>query len=424
MNSRPRLNLRLTLSATLLGNTLEWYDYITYGFLVPVYSVVFFSAESHRLALFLALMIYAIGSFARPLGGILFGFIGDRWGRKTALISSVFLMTLPVIVISIMPSYAQIGVAAAYLLSAMRFLQGISAGGEYSGISVFLIESSPIRERGYFGSFVYLGVVFGLLIGAIDYMFLTMEIGTAALYEWGWRIPGIIGGFIGCTAFYLRRYLHETPLYHRCQSLKEVKLFPLAAIFMRHKRALLQIFGITVLETIAFNLLIIFSLTYLTHTLKMPFKIAMMLNLFQLFILGICLPIAGKLASRYGSRKVAFYAALGFLLFSYPLFALITIPSLFAQCIGLCGLAFLLAAYCAPMPLLCCDLFPTSVRYSGIAFGYNATIAIIGGTAPLFTFYLIERFRMANAPAFCIMGAALISALVLMNMKNQRFYLE
>ena len=323
--------MRLTLSATLLGNTLEWYDYITYGFLVPIFSVIFFSEDSRDVALLQALTIYAIGSAARPLGGLLFGFIGDRWGRKTALTSSIFLMTLPVLVIGMMLTYAQIGATAVYILTAMRFLQGISAGGEFSGISIFLVETAPARQRGFFGSFVYLGVIFGLLLGAMDYVVLTMEVGTAALYEWGWRLPSILGGIIGCTAFYLRRKLHETPLYHHCQGLKEVKKFPLATIFMRHKRALLQILGIIVLETVAFNLLIIFSLTYLTHTLKMSFKVAMLLNLLKLCVLAISFPLVGKWASRFGCRKIAIYAAIGFLVFSYPLFALINVPSLFAQ---------------------------------------------------------------------------------------------
>lgn len=424
MNSRSRLNLRITLSATILGNTLEWYDYITYGFLVPIFSVIFFSSESHNLALLQALLIYAIGSVARPLGGILFGFIGDRWGRKMALTSSIFLMTIPVFIIGVMPTYSQIGIVAVYLLTAMRFLQGISAGGEFAGISVFLVETSPIQKRGYFGSFVYLGVVFGLILGAFDYVLLSMEMGTAALYSWGWRIPSILGGLIGCSAFYLRRKLHETPIYHQCQSLKEVKKNPLTTIFGRYKMALLHIFGVIVLESVAFNLLIIFSLTYLIHTLHMSFKIAMLLNLLTLCVLAICLPMVGKLASRYGSRKIALYAALGFLIFSYPLFALITTSSLFAQGIALCGLGFLLAAYCAPIPMLCCTLFPTSVRFTGIALGYNVTIAIIGGTSPLFTLYLIERFHMTSAPAFYLMGAALISALVLVSMKKQKLYLE
>ncbi len=419
-----RLNLRLTLSATLLGNTLEWYDYITYGFLVPIFSVIFFQEGHPREAVLQTLLIYALGSVARPLGGILFGFIGDRYGRKRALIASISFMAIPVLIIGMLPTYAQIGFMAPLLLSIMRLFQGIAAGGEFSGITVFLVESSPKKQRGFFGSFVYLGVVFGLLTGAFDYLALDLTLPISAIYAWGWRIPFLIGGILGGCAFYLRRKLHETPLYHKCQSLSEVKRFPLGLLFKRYKKSLLLLSGLVVLETVAFNLLIIFLLTYLTNALHTSFKTALTLNLFLLCSIAVGLPIAGKLSSRYGCRKIAFSAALGFVLFSYPLLMLVSVPAPLIQGIGLSGFGFLLAGYTAPLPSLFSDLFPTSVRFSGIGLGYNVTIALIGGTSPLLSLYLIRYFDMLMAPAFLITAAGCISLLTLQILKRQKLYLE
>lgn len=424
MQSKPRkLNTRLAISATLLGNTLEWYDYATYGFLIPIFSQIFFVSTSTFSALLQSLFIYAIGSISRPIGGIIFGFIGDRWGRKTSLISSILFMTAPVFIIGLLPTYAQIGLAAPLILAFMRFLQGVAAGGEFPVIAVFLVESSPLRSRGFFGSFVFLGVALGILIGGMDYILIDFTFPLKAIYDWGWRIPFFLGTLLGFLTFFLRRKLHETHLYQESRSASEISKDPLKKLFTKYKKPLLVLFGIEVLECIAFNVIVTFLMVYLHHFLHLSFKSALLLNTFLLLLLLIFIPLMGKTANRWGCRTVALSAAIGFLLFSYPLYFLLNQPSLISKGCAIFGLTLLLSSYLAPLPTLFSDLFPTSVRCTGFGMGFNLTIGLIGGNMPLIAFYLIDKFQNPLLPAYCLMIGALFSLPFLIRFKQQRCYL-
>ncbi len=425
MSSTPkRLNLRFVLSATLLGNTLEWYDYSTYAFLIPIFTHIFFTVPDHSLALLQSLMIYAFGLFSRPLGGILFGYIGDRWGRKVGLILSVALMALPVLCIGSLPSYAQIGLAAPLILASMRFLQGIVAGGEFPGVIIYLVETSPQNQRGYFGSFVFIGVIMGLLLGLVEYCLIDFHLSQKELYDWGWRLTFLFGFILAGSTFYLRKKLHETPLYEKSKRHSCIEKDPLKGLFLNYKKVLGLLMGVELLATLSFKTIVLFLTVYLHQYLGLPFNTAILLNLGLLVFLLICLPIIGKACNRFGPRLIVRLAAGGIIILSYPLFALLNHPSLMTKSIALALLGILWSGYSAPLPVLYCELFPTPVRFSGVSISYNLIAGPLGGLLALLIFFLMNKFQNPLIPSFFLIGAAFISLLSLKLLRKQPVYLR
>ncbi len=423
MAKKKRLNFGLAISATLMGNTMEWYDYSTYGFFVPILAHIFFVTSDHFLAVHQIFLIYAVGQIGRPIGGVIFGFIADRWGRKISLISSILLMTGPVLVISMMPTYLQIGLAAPLIFAAMRALQGISAGGEFPVIATYLVEYSPKFNRGFLGNFAFVGAFFGLFIGIGEYALIHFNMPLKTMYDWGWRIPFIVGVVIGCIAYYFRRKLSETPLFRETESHSAISKDPFLKMLQKNKTALMNLFGLGCLQTVSFNVVFICLTAHMMEFLNMSLEMAIVLNLLLLAFVVMFTPILGRAGDRWGHRKIAQYSAWGFLVFSYPLYLLLGQWPHICQVLALIGLALLIAGYSASLPVLFCDLFPTSVRASGIGLSYNLAVALIGGITPVTVHYLIRYLNMPNLSAFVLMGAAVISLIALWKLKTQRLYL-
>jgi len=408
---RKPLNLRFAVIATLLGNTLEWYDAATFGFLIPVFTKLFFPETENWIATLHLTLIFVLGAITRPLGGIIFGFIGDRYGRKNALIASVLLMTFPTLIIALLPSYLQIGVAATIILSVMRLLQGVAAGGEFPGVVTFLTESSRPTKRGLYGSFAYFGVTLGVFLGGLDFLFLNIHYSPEAFFTWGWRSIYFLGAIIGGIAFFLRRRLHETPPFQEIRESHEILKDPLLCLLSEHKKKLAKLMGIEILETFGFNLIISFSIIYFSNILHLSFSQAIRLNLLCLFFLLIAIPFAGWLADKIGIKKMATLGAWGFLLFSFPLYWISQFASF--QIITATGFGLLLASYMAAMPAIYSSLFPAKTRFSGIGIGYNFTVALTGGCSPMVAYVLIRYTGQHFVPAFFLMAGAVISLLTL-----------
>ncbi len=423
MTHKKHINFKLAVSATLMGNTLEWYDYQTYGLFVPIFIHIFFVEADPVLAVLESLSAYAIGQIARPLGGILFGTIADRFGRRMALLCSILLMTGPVFVITILPTHMQIGIAAPIIFVIMRAFQGIAAGGELPVVATYLVECTPQKNRGLFGSFVFFGVFFGLFLGMIEYSYIHNKIPLDKIYEWGWRIPFAFGVLIGCATYFLRRKLSETPLFQEIVSHEENIKHPILRVFQKNKKNVGILIGLACMQTVGFNILLICMTTHLTLYLKMPLSTAIMLNLMLLVFLQLFLPIMGKAGDRFGHRRVAQISAYGFLIFSYPLFLLFHEWGHIGQVASIFGFAVMIAGYHASVPILFCDLFPTPIRASGVGISYNLAAGFIGGLTPVTVFYLTSRFNWPNLGAFFLIAAAIISLIVLANIKKHHLYL-
>jgi MHS family proline/betaine transporter-like MFS transporter len=422
MLNKKRLSLRLAFKTSLMGNTLEWYDYSNYGYLIPIIHHIFFPNLSIHSAIIQAFLIYGIGQTTRPLGGILFGFIADRWGRRTSLLCSIIIMTIPILIISLMPDYLQIGAIAMYIFVAMRAVQGISAGGELPVIAIYLVESSHKQDRGYLGGFTFFGCFFGLFLALIEYSLISFNVSEETMYHWGWRIPFIFGVMLGGISYYLRRGLSETALYREIEHRAAINKDPLLKLLQCSKKALVNMFGLSCLASVSFNLVLVASKVYLIHYMKLPIKRVLTLDFLMLILLLVLTPVMGRLGDRWGHRKLAWYFSLGFIIFSYPLYSFFHF-GVVAQFLAIVGFAILISGYYSVLPVLFCDLFPTSVRASGIAIGNNLAVVILGGFSPVAVSYLIERYNDTNFPAYFLIGSAVISMCSLISLKKQRMYL-
>lgn len=407
MTKSPQLSskLRLVITATFFGNTLQWFDYSLFGMLLPLLTGIFLPGMNY----WVFFILLTFGSFARLVGGITFGRLGDTSGRKKALIRTILLMTFPVLFIGILPAYAKIGIASGIFLGAIYLFQGFCVGGEFPGSIVFLMESAPEKERSTIGIWSYIGVVFGMAFVSLNIAVMQQFLTPDELKLWGWRLPFFMGAVIGVIGIYMRHLLRETPIFQEAQKNGILTHTPVLTTFREYKNFLIQGIGFYILDVTCFKLIVIFSNYYLTTHLQIPLNDVLRINCVSVVLLLILLPAMGKLGSRLGNIRLAKWGAWGLLLFSMPLYLMMGLKSLpliyFSQAL----LTFLMASYACNMPALLFAQFPTSVRYTAIGLTINFTVALFGGTALLLANWLILYTQSAAIPAFFLMGAALIA---------------
>ncbi len=398
--------LQFIVTATVLGNMLEWFDFALFGMMAPLFGELFFAAQE-RSNIDLPFLFFALSAAARPIGGIVFGYLGDRTGRKTALVRTIVLMTLPILLIGVLPSYLEIGHLATLFLALFCLFQGFCIGGEFPGSIVFLTEMSPPKLRGYIGSWAYFGVLFGMSFAALDVYVLTSSLSKADFQDWGWRLPFFFGAILGIIGIFLRRMLHETPAFQEAKEVGRLVHKPLMASVRMHRPQLVRGIGILLADAVGFNLIIVFCSSYFLHTLQLSASQSFLLNAYTVTVGLAVMPFAGKLSSRVGPHRLVRWA-LGLLcVVSLPLYLLMsTLPGIFvAQ--GL--LVALLALYLCNLPAIFHDLFPTEVRYSCTGLVINFSVALFGGTTPLLVNYLLEKTSWAPLPGLYLAGAAVIS---------------
>ncbi|HSX10933.1 MAG TPA: MFS transporter [Chlamydiales bacterium] len=406
--------LQFVITATVMGNLLQWFDFSLFGLMLPIFLKLFFPNTASSFLL----VLYACGALARPVGGIVFGYIGDTLGRKYALIKTILFMTIPILLVACLPSYKQIGITASILLGAIYCFQGFCIGGEFPGSVVFLCESAPPKQRGYVGSWAYFGVALGLFLVSFDIFELELNLPTQVLLDWGWRIPFFIGAFVGAIGFFMRHFLHETPIFQEAKAVGHLVHKPLFDTVHKHKKMLLIAIGIFVLDAVAFNLIIIFSNFYYTEYFGLTLRESFKLNVFVVFLFLILMPILGKIGNHVGNIRFAKGSAWAMLLLVFPLYLLIAQKTLLCFYLGQGALAIILAAYLCNMPGIVYDLFPTPVRYTCVACAINFSVALFGGTAPFIVQKLIGMSGFTLLPSLYLMVGALISLLCLSTLKR------
>jgi MHS family proline/betaine transporter-like MFS transporter len=399
--------------AASIGNALEWFDFAIYGFFAAAIGKLFFPSSSDAESLLVAFATFGITFFVRPLGAILLGVFADRHGRKAALTLSISLMTIGTGIIAVTPAYSTIGLLAPIVIVIARFLQGISAGGEFGSATTFLAEQDP-KRRGFFASWQFasqgLTTVLAALFGAILASALTSE----QMNSWGWRIPFVFGLLIGPVALYLRRRVDETEEFQSMQHSET----PLQEALLDAKQQLLVSLALVVLCTVV---------TY--TTLFMPGFAARQLGLSQAegflatLLAGsiqiLSIPIFGALSDVRGRLPIMFAASLAVFLLSYPMFAwLVLAPTLLTLLIVQAVVGALAAAYMGPLPALMSEMFPTRMRTTGLSVSYSFGVAIFGGFAPFINAWLIQTTGSKVAPSFYLMFAAAISLLGLMAVRR------
>jgi MFS transporter, MHS family, proline/betaine transporter len=400
------------IAAGAIGNILEWYDFAVYGFFATVIGRVFFPKEDPIAQLLFTFGIFAIGYLMRPLGGMLIGHIGDRFGRKEALSISVAAMAIPTFIVGILPGYEAIGLAAPILLTLCRMLQGLSVGGEYTTSIVFMVENAPKNRRGTAGALACCGATLGILLGSATGAALAAVMSPESLDSWGWRIPFLFGLVIGVVGLLLRRNIEV-----KNEAVGEQKQ-PLKEVFQSHRLLLAKLAGLTVFTAVSFYLIFVYLVSWLQLVDKMGQEVSLQINTISMVALIPITLAGGALSDRIGRKPLVMVAIAATILLAYPLFnGMYHQSQLIVQ---LCQLGFaLLVGIClGTFPAFMAETAPAHVRSTSLALGYNLTMGIVGGLTPLTATWLVNQTNSGIAPVFMIIAAALISFVTLLFMKE------
>ncbi len=398
------------MKAAALGNAMEWFDFGVYSYIAVTLGKVFFPSGSATAQLLSTFGAFAAAFLVRPLGGMVFGPLGDRIGRQKVLALTMIMMAVGTFAIGLIPSYTTIGVGAPVLLLAARLVQGFSTGGEYAGASTFIAEYAPDRRRGFFGSWLEFGTLAGYIGGAGLVTVMTALLSSADLVSWGWRIPFLIAGPMGIIGLYLRLRLEETPAFAAEVAKAEADRpkVPLREMISGQWKALLLCMGLVLVFNVTDYMLLSYMPSYLTGQLKYDETHGLLVVLGVMALMMTVQPFAGALTDRIGRRPVIAAGCAGFLFLSIPALLLIRQGSLLAVGLGMGALGLLLVCFTAAMPAALPALFPTRVRYGSLSIGFNVSVSLFGGTTPLVVTALIGATGNMMMPAYYMMAAAVI----------------
>ncbi|HKX08229.1 MAG TPA: MFS transporter [Stellaceae bacterium] len=414
-----RLRRRAVLSC-LVGNLFELYDFGVYGYFAASIGRAMFPSADPVASVLSSFATYGVGFLMRPVGALVIGSYGDRYGRKSALVVTVTLMATATGLTGLVPSYASIGIFAPILLVLCRLAQGFSTGGEWGGAASFMVEYAPGGQRGFYGSLQQVSTGLGQLLSISMTLILSSLLDQQALGTWGWRIPFIVGFLLAPVGYYLRSRVSESPVFERSVARRETLHAPVQTALTVHRKAVATAFGITVIWTAGTFIFLTFMLTFAQQQLHMDPKTASAAATLAAMVNVICLPIVGTLSDRFGRKPFLTASAAGFLLLAYPAFLLVVTERSFgallaAQATG----AFLYALINGSASAMLCELFPTHVRYSALSIGYNGAVMIFGGFAPFIATWLIKTTGALTAPSFYVMACAFVSLMVILRLKDR-----
>ncbi len=374
-----RKSTRKTLVGTGIGNAVEWYDWAIYATFTPFIASQLFSKADPASAVLSTLAIFAVGFVARPFGGFLFGWIGDRVGRKASMTLAVGLASLGSLMIGIAPTFASVGAWASLMLLVARLVQGLAHGGELPSSQTYLAEMAPKEHRGFWATLIYtsgtVGILFGVLLGAI----LNMALSTEVMNAWGWRIPFLIGAALGLYALIMRAKLHESDIFEGETAAE--KRAPIWPQIVRHRKQALQVIGLTVGLTVIYYIWGVVAPSYATTALKIDRGEALWAGVIGNVVFIAALPFWGKLSDRIGRKKVLWAGAIGAAVMHFPMTWLLK-DSAWQLAVGMSVMLTFIAASAAIVPAVYAELFPTSIRTVGVGVPYSICVAVFGGTAP------------------------------------------
>ncbi|MFJ4555983.1 glycine betaine/L-proline transporter ProP [Streptomyces massasporeus] len=410
--------VRRAVKAAALGNAMEWFDFGVYSYIAVTLGKVFFPSGNPTAQLLSTFGAFAAAFLVRPLGGMVFGPLGDRVGRQKVLALTMIMMAAGTFAIGLIPSYATIGVGAPILLLVARLVQGFSTGGEYAGASTFIAEYAPDKRRGFLGSWLEFGTLAGYIGGAGLVTIMTALLSADDLTSWGWRIPFLIAGPMGIIGLYLRMRLEETPAFAAEAEKAENNRpkTPLRETVTGQWRALLLCVGLVLVFNVTDYMLLSYMPSYLTGQLHYDETHGLLVVLGVMAAMMIAQPFVGALTDRVGRRPVIATGCAGFLLLSVPALLLIREGSLLAVALGMGALGMLLVCFTASMPAALPALFPTKVRYGSLSIGFNVSVSLFGGTTPLVVTALIGATGNMMMPAYYMMAAAVIGGFAVWRM--------
>ncbi|MCF7694852.1 MFS transporter [Mycetohabitans sp. B2] len=400
------------VAAASIGNALEWFDLVAYGFFAVVISRQFFPAGNDTISLLLTLGTFGVSFFMRPLGAIVLGAYADRAGRRAALSLTILLMMAGTLIIAVLPNYATIGLAAPLILVIARLLQGFSAGGEFGSATAFLAEHMPQR-RGFFSSWQVASQGLTTLLAASFGVVLNGNLSSAQMDAWGWRIPFFFGLLIGPVAWYIRKHVDETPEFVAAEMSSKTTLTPVRDTLATQKERLLIAIGVVILATVS-TYVVLFMPTFAVKQLGLPASASFAAILLTGMIQLVVSPLVGHWSDQHGRTGIMLASAIAILVLIYPAFAtLVSHPTLATLLVVQIIFGFLMSGYFATLPGLLSEIFPVSTRTTGLSLSYNIAVTIFGGFAPFIISWLIASTGTKVAPGFYMIFAAAISIVAL-----------
>ena len=416
--------LRKVVGASMAGTVVEWYEFFLYGTAATlVFGRLFFPDTGNELdGIIAAFATYAVGFLARPLGGIVFGHIGDRIGRKSLLQFSLLLIGASTFLMGCLPSFASIGYWAPALLVLLRFIQGFALGGEWGGAILLVTEHSPNRSRGFWGSFPQAAVPVGNLLATVVMLALSAGLSEEAFLSWGWRVGFWLSVVIIAIGYYIRTQVTDSPIFEKARAEAEQRAdagYGLTEVFRRHPRSVFTAMGLRFGENILYYMVVTFSITYLHHREVDTTRILALLFLAHILHV-VVIPVVGSLADRVGRRPVYLAGAALTLVWpfvAFPMFDTGTTPMILGAI--MLGLAVHGLMYAA-QPAIMTEMFPTRMRYSGVSLGYQVTALVAGSWAPLIGTALLRQWDSWVPIAWYVLASGLVSLVAALVMRETR----
>lgn len=402
-------NNKQLLVSCMIGNALEWYDFIIYGYFVVTFGALFFPGASSVLQLLASWGVFWAGFIARPLGSIIFGYIGDKKSRKTALTWSIYFMAIPTALMGCLPIYEQVGLIAPISLILLRTLQGFAIGGEFTSTMVFLVEHAPGGKRGFWGSFAAFSAVMGVILGSLLVAGLNSFFTPETMQTWGWRIPFILSVLGSIVGAYMRSRLVDPNIFLLERKKYDSKYMPLKQLLQHYKSNIGIIFLLDFLNTIGFFIVVVFLSTYFRTHLKIPINIALTIHTFSMCVFAIFILIGGTLSDSHGRKPVLGFPCIGFMILSYPLFLMLQTENYYIIAFVQSTLAIMMGIFFGVIPTALAEIMPTKIRCSGVSIAHSISVAIFGGGAPFFATHLIHYTENLAAPSYLLIAASFLS---------------
>ncbi len=417
--------VRRAVKAAALGNAMEWFDFGIYSYLAVTLGKVFFPSGNDTVSLLSSFATFAVAFLIRPVGGAVFGPLGDRIGRKRVLAVTMIMMAIGTFAIGLIPSYATIGFWSPALLILFRLIQGFSTGGEYGGASTFIAEYAPDKRRGFYGSFLEFGTLAGYVAASGLVVALTAALSDSSMQSWAWRIPFLVAGPLGGVGLYLRLKLDETPAFQRLEAEQTTSVRATEAahgvetpakgefrgIFVEHWRRMVLCVALVAAYNVTDYMLLSYMPTYLSDELKYSTTDGLLILLIVMVAMMGIINQVGRLTDRVGRKPLLMAGMVGFVVLSAPSLLLVRVGGFVAVSAGILLLGLSLVCLLGTMSAALPALFPTHIRYGALSIGYNVSTSLFGGTTPLVITALISATGTKMMPAYYCMFFALIGVI-------------
>lgn len=417
MNTRLTAGFARMILIGLIGNVMEWYDFAVYGFFATVIGKLFFPADNPAISLFASFGAFAAGFLVRPLGGLLFGRIGDLMGRQRAMLVSILSMAVPTVMMGFLPTYATAGFLAPILIVTLRMVQGLSVGGEFTSSLVYLAEQAPSHRRALLAIWGNWGASAGILVGSGVGWAVNVILDDEQILAWGWRVPFWLGGLVALAGWWIRHGLNNELPLNATES-------PVRAVFTTYRRDVLRVALLNIGSGVAFYTAFVYAVSYIRNIDHLSESLALEVNTKAMLLLLVMLPLSAWLSDRFGRRPLLLGAYGGLFVGAVPLFHLIHSQEEPLILLGEFGFAVILGLMTGGIVAANVELMPRAIRCTGLAFAYNASIGLFGGVTPMVAAWLIMATANPVAPAYWVMGAAAISLLTLILSVPETRHLE